>query len=142
MAGAGDCAPVASAVTCTKSVWVPNIVTEEVPYTVYRQQMESVPYTYTVTVCKPETRTRTVPVTTYNTEERTRNYTVTVCKPETRTRTVNVVECKTETANATDPGDDLQHRDAHADGSRNSNAAGDSDTDGECPILRTANPHP
>ena len=89
---------------------------EQVDVTVQKPQVTDEPYTYSVVVCKPETRTRTVNVCNYVNEQLSRdvsytvcvpkqeevtvnrpkmfeepyNYTVTVCKPETRTRTVNV----------------------------------------------------
>ena len=44
-------------------------------------------YTYNVTVCKPEERTRTVCRTRYECEERTREVTYMVCVPQQRTRT-------------------------------------------------------
>ena len=99
-----------------QNVWVPNIVKKQVDVTVQKPQVTDEPYTYSVVVCKPETRTRTVNVCDYVSEQLSRdvsytvcvpkqeevtvnrpkmfeepyNYTVTVCKPETRTRTVNV----------------------------------------------------
>ena len=54
----GGCGPATR--TVCRRVWVPNVVTKEVPCTVYRTVHEKVPCTYTRTVCKPETRTRMV----------------------------------------------------------------------------------
>ena len=67
--GCDACAPCAScapAPVCntvvTQNVWVPKIVQKEVQCTVNVQQCKQVPYNYTVTLCKPEVRTRTVQV--------------------------------------------------------------------------------
>ena len=43
------------AATCR--VWVSNLVPEQVQYTVMRPQWSEVPYTYNVTLCRPEQRT-------------------------------------------------------------------------------------
>ena len=82
--------------TVYKRVHVPNLVTEEVPCTTYERQTTKVPYTYTVTRCKTETRTRKVPVTRCKTETRTRKVSVTKCRPEQRTRMVQVQKCRAE----------------------------------------------
>lgn len=76
-------------------VWVPNIVEKEVNYTCYKTVTEDKPYTYEVTVCKPETRTKTVQRTHYVTEPETREVTYTKCVAEKRTKTCEVtrVEC-------------------------------------------------
>jgi hypothetical protein len=78
-------------------VWVPNVVQDEVEVTVMQRQCVDVPYTYTVTVCTPETRTRMVKRCSYRPEIRTR--TVRVCRYDrkTRTRTRQVTQCKLET---------------------------------------------
>ena len=70
--------------TVCRRVWVPNIVQETCMRTVCRPQWSEVPCEYTVTVCKPETRTCTVRVCrlTYETHQRTRN----VCTYETEMR--------------------------------------------------------
>ena len=82
-------------VTCTKKVWVPNIVQEEVEVTCSKPVLVEEPYEYCVTVCKPETRTCTVKVCEYVKEERTREVQYTVCVPQQRTvtRQVCVVKC-------------------------------------------------
>ena len=87
----------------TKRVWVPNVVTEQVPYTVNKAVWEDVPYEYTVTVNRPETRTRTVPVTRMRTEQRTRMVTVNRCRQEERSREVPVTTYKTEQRTRTVP---------------------------------------
>ena len=51
-ATAGGCAPTT---TVCQKVWVPNVVTKEVPVTVCKTVVENQPYEYCVTVCKPET---------------------------------------------------------------------------------------
>lgn len=101
--------------------WAPNVVTEQVPVTVWKSNYVEEPYTYTDMVCRPETRqvtehiakpvyeTRTrevaylvpvpkqverrVPRTTFRqvTEEKTVNYTVMV--PHHIERTVRVPVC-------------------------------------------------
>jgi hypothetical protein len=65
--------------------------------TVMKQQITEQPYEYCVTVCKPETRTRTIRVCSY--ENRTQSCTQKVCeyRNETRTRTCAVTECSTQT---------------------------------------------
>ena len=77
-------------------VWVPNPVQEQVQVTVMKPQITEQPYQYCVTVCKPETRTMTVNVCSY--ENRTQSCTERVCEfhNETRTRTFCVTECKAE----------------------------------------------
>ena len=113
---AGDCCGVP--VLQSRRVWVPQIVTKEIPYTVCRPQYHDEPYTYTVTVCRPETRTReesyiecvpeervrqvsyhvlvprqhTVSVQRMRLEPESYTYTTTVCRPETRTETYQ--ECR------------------------------------------------
>jgi hypothetical protein len=71
-------------------VWRPNYVTEQVPVTVWRNQMTEEPYEYTVTVCRPETQTRRVKVVEYVPEERTRDVQYMVCVPQQRERVRNV----------------------------------------------------
>ena len=85
--------------TVTRRVWVPNVKTETVPvttsttqeqiipYTVYEQQSEQVPYECTRIVYQPETRTGTKQTVVYVDELRTRNRTVVNYETETRTRT-------------------------------------------------------
>jgi len=80
--------------TCIKKVWVPNIVREEQEYTVNCRQWVDEPCEYTVTVCKPETRTCTVKVCSYEKETKTRECTYTVCVPEKRVKTRQVTTCK------------------------------------------------
>ena len=67
-------------------------MTEQVPVTCYKTVYDKVPETCTVTVCKPEQRTRTVNVTKCRTEERVRTVNVTKCRTEERSRMVKV--CK------------------------------------------------
>lgn len=100
--------------TRTCRVWVPKLVETEVEYCVHECQTKEEQYTWNVTVCKPETRTRKVCVTKHITEEVKEKHTVTVCRPETRTRKVHHTEyvqktvpckytvtvCKPETAPA------------------------------------------
>ncbi len=103
----GDCCTPATRTVC-KPVWVPNLVEKEIECTRHERQTEEVPYEYTVTVCKPETRTRTVKVCEYQTEtrsrtvkvrhyeteEKTREYTYTVCVPQTKEVEVEVTTVK------------------------------------------------
>lgn len=99
--GCGGCAP--QYVTQCVRVWVPNLVTEEVACTVMRTKLVPQDFQYTVTVCKPEQRTRTVQVCETVAEQVTKQVPYTVCVPEKKTRTVevtkyrDVVEEKTET---------------------------------------------
>ena len=75
--GCGGCATACCVSTepCTKTVtrrvWVPKLVKENVTCTVYKQQIVEEPCEYTVTVMKPETRTKNVSVTSYQRETRT-----------------------------------------------------------------------
>jgi hypothetical protein len=105
----------------TCRVWAPNVVTEQVPVTVWKPSFVEEPYTYTDIVCRPQTREitehiprpvyetktrevaylvpvpkqveRRIPRTTYRqvTEERVVNYTVMV--PQHIERTVRVPVC-------------------------------------------------
>lgn len=84
-----DCVPTT---TICQNVWVPKMVTREVSVPVCRTVVEEVPCTYTVTVCRPETRTRMVPVVEYETVTRTRAVRVCDYKYETRSKTYQV--CK------------------------------------------------
>jgi hypothetical protein len=90
-------------------VWVSNPVQKEVTYTVCETVWEDQAFTRNVTVMKPETRTRTVPKTTFVTEQKTREVTCTKCVPEQRTmsREVTRYECvptqKTITCNVRVP---------------------------------------
>jgi hypothetical protein len=88
----------AGAVQCVKKVWVPNIVQEQVEVTCSKPVMVEEPCEYTVTVCKPEARTRKVRVCEYQKEEKTRQVQYTVCVPQQRTvtREVCVVKCVPE----------------------------------------------
>ncbi len=93
MAGSANCPMV------IKKVWVPNVVTEQVPvttqsmqdqvvsYTVYEQQATQVPYECAKLVYSPESRTGTRKVCVYGDEERTRMRKVVKYTNETRTRT-------------------------------------------------------
>ena len=67
----GSCGGCCGTRTVCRKVWVPNVVTKQVPVTVCRTVMEEQPYEYCVTVCKPETRTCQVRVCDYKTEVRT-----------------------------------------------------------------------
>jgi hypothetical protein len=110
--------PCAAPTVVVQKVWVPNLVEKEIQVIVQKQQLFDEKYTYNVTLCKNETRSRTVNVCEYVQQEKTRNvqytvcvpkvenyvvnkatqvdeeytFNVTVCKPETRTRTVTVCD--------------------------------------------------
>ncbi len=71
-------------------VWVPQIVTKDVPFTVCRNELVQEPYEYYVTVCKPEKKTRQVRVCDYVHEKQSREVNYTVCVPKTETKTENV----------------------------------------------------
>lgn len=110
-----DCQAVASAQTISRRVWVPNVVTEEVPvvenvsqaqevtYTAFEQQTEQVPYECTYIVYAPEQRTGTRQVVDYVNETRTRNRKVVQYTEETRTRTRKELSYKEETRTETVP---------------------------------------
>ncbi|MDX1928029.1 MAG: ferredoxin [Pirellulaceae bacterium] len=101
--------------TVTRRVWVPNVVTEEVPvvenvsqsqeiaYTVFEQHTEQIPYECTYIVYRPETRTGTRKVVNYVEETRTRSRKVVQYNDETRTRTLKKLSYKQETRTETIP---------------------------------------
>ena len=82
------CDPCGRAVmrTVCRPVYMPKMVSEQVPVTCYKTEQVQVPYQYNVTVCKPQVRTRTVRVCNYRMETRQRNVQVceTECVPMTR----------------------------------------------------------
>lgn len=78
-----------------------EMVTEEVPVTVYKQEIVEEPYDYTVVVCRPEQRTRTVRVCDYVTEERTRDVTYMRRVPEVREKLCDVTHYKLVTEEKT-----------------------------------------
>jgi len=92
----------------SKQVWVPNVVSEEVPvvsskstneeiaYTVFEQQSEQIPYECTYIVNKPEVRTGTRQVVDYKMETRERTRKQVKYIDETRTRTRKELTYKTE----------------------------------------------
>ncbi len=79
--------------TVCRRVWVPNIVQKEVECTSYKMVAEQVPCEYTVTVCKPETRTRMVKVCSYKTELRTRTVPRCTYELEQKTRDICYTVC-------------------------------------------------
>ncbi len=120
MGSGGDCnsgaiyaAPVSQ--TVSRRVWVPNIVTEEVPvvenvahtqevaYTVYEQRSEQVPYECTYLVYRPEERTGSRKVVDYVSEKRTRSRKVVKYVDESRTRTRRELSYKQVTRTETIP---------------------------------------
>ena len=116
---AGGCgAPVAAApatTTSTRRVWVPSVVTEEIPvvtstfqneevaYTVYEQQSTQVPYKCAYVVYRPEQRTGTKKVVEYVAEPRTRTRKVVSYTDEQRTRTRRVLSYTTQSKQETYP---------------------------------------
>src|SRR5690606_36776910 len=66
----------------SRSVWVPNIVQRPVQVTVNKWVQETQPYEYQVTLYRPETRTRNVPVCEMVTEQQPYQYQVTTFRPE------------------------------------------------------------
>jgi hypothetical protein len=98
--GCGSCG--ACGHTVCKKVWVPKLVTEQVPYTTHRPHYEQVPYTYTCTVMKPETHIRTVRVCDQRTEMREKRDRVCTYRMETRTRPVQVCDYRTEVRSRVD----------------------------------------
>ncbi len=101
--------------TTTRRVWVPSVVTEEVPvvtntvqneevsYTVYEQQSTQVPYECAYVVYRPEARTGTKKVVEYVSEPRTRTRKVVNYTEEQRTRTRRVLSYTTQTKQETYP---------------------------------------
>jgi hypothetical protein len=99
----------------SKQVWVPNVVTEEVPvvsststneeitYTVFEQQSEQIPYECTYIVNKPEVRTGTRQVVDYKMETRERTRKQVKYVDETRTRTRKELTYTTEKKSETYP---------------------------------------
>jgi hypothetical protein len=83
-----SCAP------ATTRVWVPNIVHEQVPTTVMRQQIVNQPYEYTCTVMRPEQRSYTVNVCDHRQEQRSREVNFVEYVPTKRTFTENVTTCR------------------------------------------------
>ena len=81
----------------TLRVYRTHCVSEEVPVTVWKNEMHQEEYTYNVTTYRTEPRTRTVRVCHYVNEKASRDVTYTVCHPEQRSRTVNVTTYKTVT---------------------------------------------
>jgi len=74
----------------TCMVWCPNIIEEEVPCTVYRNEYHQERFKYNVTVCRPEVRKRMVKVCRYTYEKQQRQVAYTVCVPEQREVVRNV----------------------------------------------------
>ena len=86
--GCSTCCPKTR--TVRKTVWQPNIVTSQIPYTVYETVKQEVPYEYPVLEHRFQTRTRMEPVTRFRTEPRTAKLTVFGWEPTTATKTVTV----------------------------------------------------
>jgi len=96
----GGCAP--AMVTSVERFWVPNVVTVTENVTVNRVQYVEQPFTYTVTVCRPEARTETVNVTRMVPQQRAREVSYTVSVPRTVTTTRAVTTCRSEAYQATE----------------------------------------
>lgn len=79
-------------------VWVSNVIREQVPVTVWRNQVMEEPYERMVTVKRPETRTRQIRVCEIVPEQMSREVTYTVNVPTRQTRSYNVttVRCVPE----------------------------------------------
>ena len=90
----GNACGAAESCVQTERRWVPNVVCKQVPVTVTQAQYEDVPYTYTVTLCRPETRVRDVQVCRMVLEQQTRQVQFTVCHPEQRSGMRPVTTCK------------------------------------------------
>ena len=78
----------------TCRVWVSNWVTKQIPCTVMKPVMTTVPYEYQCTVYHQETRTRQVQVCHMVPETVSKEVQYTVCVPQTRTASRQVTECK------------------------------------------------
>lgn len=106
---------VSAPATRTRRVWVPNVVTEEVPvvehetvseeiaFTVYEQHAEQVQYEHTQLVYRPEERTGSKKVVQYVDEPRTRTRKQVEYRDETRTRVKKELSYKQETKTETYP---------------------------------------
>ncbi len=92
--GCGSCCCVTTTRTCCQKVWVPNVVTEEIDVTCYKYETVEEPYECTVTVCRPEQRTRMVNVCSY--EQQTRVHKSRVCDYESQVRTCTQRVCRYE----------------------------------------------
>lgn len=68
--------------TVSKQVWVPHCVVEQRQVTVHRLQSFDEKYTFPVTVCRPEERTRTVQVCEMVPQQQTREVPYVVCVPK------------------------------------------------------------
>ena len=80
--------------TCTCQVWVPNLVTEQVPVTVYKPQFVEEPYSCEVVVCKPELKQVTMRIAKPIYETKTREVICTVAVPRFVERKVPVTTCR------------------------------------------------
>jgi hypothetical protein len=98
--GCGDCGSCYQ--TICKRMWVPKIVTHQVPCTTYRPRYSQIPYTYHCTVLKPEARVRTMRVCDYKTEMRSRTDRVCSYRLEKRSRPVRLCDYKTEVRSRVD----------------------------------------
>lgn len=76
-------------------VWKPNLVTEQVPVTVWRNEMVEEPFEYVATVWRPEVRRQTVKVCETVKEQQVRDVQYTVCVPQQRERVRNVTRYRT-----------------------------------------------
>lgn len=94
----GGCAPV---VCCTALVWVPNIVTEQVPVTVCKYELVQEPCEYTVTKYRTEQRVRRARVCRTEYREEQRQVPYTVCVPQQRECVRNVTTYKVLTEQRT-----------------------------------------
>ena len=116
VSGCGTAAASAPATTTTtRRVWVPSVVTEEIPmvtnsvsceevaYTVYEQQSTQIPYECAYVVYRPEQRTGSKKVVEYVSEPRTRARKVVSYSDEQRTRTRRVLSYTTQTKQETYP---------------------------------------
>lgn len=89
----GDCP---QTVCCTRRVWVPNVVQEQVPVKVCKYETVQEPCEYTTTVYRQEKRVRNVQVCQYVPQERRCTVREVVCVPERHERVCNVTTMKRE----------------------------------------------
>jgi hypothetical protein len=96
--GAGDCAAGCGpqTVTITQKVWVPNLITVTENVTVNKVECVDEPYTYTVSLCRAETRQQTVNVTSFEPVTKSRVVSFVVSVPKTMTGTQTQITYKTE----------------------------------------------
>lgn len=94
MTAYGGCTPCPPQ-PCTTRVWVPEVIRQPVTVTTMKPVVEREPYNHTVTLFRPETRSRMIQVRECVPEQVSHQETFTVQVPQTQTRMVQVTEYRT-----------------------------------------------